>query len=120
PGRFDAADELDDHVDRRILDDREGVVGETVGAELHWSLLGCVAHRDLRHLEAHPGLVGDGVALFVDELDESAPDVAAAEQSHLHYGRVHEHEGSRRILRSWLFAWCSPRTITSCARASGS
>ena len=63
-GRFDAADDLDDEVDGRVVHDLVGVMGETVGGEVDVAILGQVADGDLGHLDldAGPGLDGVGVA----------------------------------------------------------
>src|SRR5207248_1399989 len=116
----DATDELDDHVDLRVFDDADGVVGEDVGCELHRALLGRVAHGHARHLQTHAGALGDRLTVLADELNESRPDGAAAEEPDADCGRVHACQSTGPILQPWPFVSCSPRTTTSCVKESAS
>ena len=80
-GRLDAADDLDDHVDVRVVDHRGGVGGEHAVGQLDRALPAEAAHRDPGDLEAQPGAGRDVVAPGVDQVHERRADVAAAQQA---------------------------------------
>ena len=81
-GRLDAADHLDDEVDRRVLDDLGGVAGEH-------ALGGSDTARSRERLRtatratasAEPGARLDRRRPLADEPDERAADVATAEDA---------------------------------------
>ena len=79
--RLDAADDLDDEVDRRILDDFRGVAGEQALGDRHGALTRQVAHGDTCDLEAQARASLDGSRALFDEPDERAADVATTEDA---------------------------------------
>ena len=93
-GGFDPADHLDDDVDVRVGDDVVGVPGQHAGRQLDVAVPGDVAHGDPGDLEAHAGAGLDLLGLGVDQPDERAAHVPAAEHSHPHV--TIEHGGRLR------------------------
>ena len=81
PGRLDAADDLDDEVDVRVVDDVEGVAGEDAGAELDVAVARQVADGDPGDLQLDAGARLDLLGLGGDEADERGADVAAPEDA---------------------------------------
>ena len=80
-GGLDAADHLDDDVDRRVLDDLGSVAGEQALRDRNGSLAREVAHRDASDRERQPGARLDRRRPLADEPDERAADVATAEDA---------------------------------------
>ena len=79
-GGVDAAHELDDDVDGRVVDHRVRVVGEVRRGEVDGPGLGQVTDRDRADLERDPGPLGDLLAATVDQADERAAHHAASQQ----------------------------------------
>ena len=83
-GRLDAADHLDDEVDRRIGDDGVCVAGEHAVGQIDIALAAEVAHGHRADLEAHAGAGLDGRLLRRHQLDEGGADVAAPQHTDPH------------------------------------
>ncbi len=79
-GRLDAAHQLADDVDRRVVDDRAGVVREPVRGERQPSVTAGVTYRHPDDLEVHAGTPRDVVAVLVEEPDHGGAHGPAAEQ----------------------------------------
>ena len=79
--RLDAADDLDDQVDRRIGDDGVRIAGQHPVGQCHTALTADVAHRDCRDLEAQSGAGLHRGLLLGHQLHECRTDVAASEQA---------------------------------------
>src|SRR5262249_12867070 len=89
PGRFDAADHLDDDVDVRIADDGLRVVGEHAGTELDVSFLRDVVHGNAGDLDGHAGALGNEVRVGLQRLHQRRADIAAPEYSYSHHSHRH-------------------------------
>ena len=79
--RVDAADELDDDVDRRIVQHHVGVVGEDSLFELHASRLLLVLHRDAFDDERHAEALAHLIGVAREHVEDAAPDRAHPQHS---------------------------------------
>ena len=80
-GRLETTDHLDDHVDRRVGDDRHRVVGQPVCLDGEGTLLGQVPHRDTPDLQIDARFESDGVTVAQQPVDQGATDGPGTEHA---------------------------------------
>ena len=85
--RIDPPHDLDEQVDRRIAEHRLRLGRHPRPVQLRHAVLRPVAHEHPGDLEPRPDARREVVAVLVEELNDAAPDRAAAEESRCGTGR---------------------------------
>ncbi len=99
PGRLDAADDLDDHVDVGIADHGVGIGRQQAHRDRGRPLPGQAAHRHRGQFEPQAGAGLDGGRILDQELGQGSADVAAAEEADADGGSFHGRRGYRKRRR---------------------
>jgi hypothetical protein len=86
-GRVDAAHDLDEHVDRRIAQQRLGIGREARAVELGDALFVGVADQDAHHLERRADALGEGRGVCAEEAQDASADGAAPQEAEAN--RIH-------------------------------
>ena len=120
PGRFETADDLDDHVDVVALDQPERVGREQPGVDRQRSPVATgPADRDADQLQRRADPGGQVLGLLVQEADHLATDGAAPQQRNLdHHHPTSNAIRSASVSRRTISRACPSRTATTGGRGT--